>query len=48
MLPRDIYANVGSLKPEENRYVVSLYFVINEEGLVDYDSISYRQSIVKN
>jgi ribonuclease R len=48
MLPREIYANVGSLKQEEKRFVLSLYFVINKEGLIDYDSISYRHSIVKN
>ena len=37
MLPRDIYANVGSLKQKEKRFVISLYFVINTEGLIDYD-----------
>lgn len=37
MLPRDIYANVGSLKHDEKRFVMSLYFTINKEGLIDYD-----------
>ena len=37
MLPRDIYANVGSLKHEEKRCVMSLYVVVNKDGLIDYD-----------
>ena len=48
MLPRDIYANIGSLKQEEKRAVISLYFNINGEGLIDYDTISYRHSVIKN
>lgn len=48
MLPFKLSTDVCSLALNKPRLAISLFFDIDEEGLIDMDSISYRKSIIKS
>jgi exoribonuclease R len=48
MIPPKISADILSLKENEERLAVSVFFYMNEDGFIDYDNIEYVTSIIKS
>jgi exoribonuclease R len=48
LFPADIYSGVCSLKEGEDRLAISLFIVMNEEGIIDTDTIEFRLTVIRN
>jgi len=51
MLPSILYSKVGSFTQNDEKFAITLQFLINEEGVVIYEGdygFNYRRSIIKN
>lgn len=48
MLPHDLYSDLCSLIQGKKRPVVSVYFNINKDGMIDFDSVEYELSVITN
>jgi exoribonuclease R len=48
LFPADIYSGVCSLKEGEDRLAISLFIVMNEEGIIDTDTIEFRDTVIRN
>jgi ribonuclease R len=48
MLPHSLNAEIASLIQEQPRLCVTLWLIINKDGLIDLDSANYELSIIEN
>lgn len=48
MLPNILSKNLGSLLKSENRVAISLAFLINSEGIINFENIEIIESIIQN
>jgi exoribonuclease R len=46
MLPKELNSEIGSLVEGQPRLALSIFIRINDEGLLDYDSIEFKESII--
>jgi exoribonuclease R len=48
MLPNKLYREIGSLKKGEPKLATSVSFILDENGLLDFDTVEYAHSVIEN